>query len=158
MNEQFHCETIKGTVTPYICQMRKEAEQRGETTMKTCSYCERNNGGVEMGEFKGTHKGCSKEGCDKYAVKDGICSRHYKEIHGVLPYPPKKKNSGIKLPPVKIKLKKKKDQQVKSTGPVPEAALMGAIKKYAMDGIKSQVMPIINRIEVDLLELKRLIS
>ncbi len=42
------------------------------------------NGGEKMGELKGGHRTCSVEGCKKYVVKEGKCTRHYNEAHGIV--------------------------------------------------------------------------
>lgn len=45
---------------------------------------DKTHGGVKMAERDyADHKKCSKEGCKKYAVKEGMCTRHFNEAHGI---------------------------------------------------------------------------
>ena len=70
--------------SPYK-KVREDAEKREQGLGKTVENKE-----ADMAE----KKWCS-EGCGKGAVKDGLCTRHYKEKHGEAPFPSGKK------PPVK---------------------------------------------------------
>lgn len=41
---------------------------------------------MEERKLQGRHKQCKCEGCDKYAVRDDFCSKHFKEHYGYAPY------------------------------------------------------------------------
>ena len=170
-NERFECSEIRETVTPAICAMRLST---GFVECKECpklaginapgfttpSYAKRGEQGVGNligGEIMA--KGpCNVEGCASKEAKDGLCFRHYKQRNGVPPWGQSKKTpgGGIAVIPKKPSKPKKDSGQAGMTkaGPVPEAALMGAIRKYAMDGVRAEVLPVIERIEKDLAELK----
>jgi hypothetical protein len=42
------------------------------------------NGGDGMKEFSAGHRTCEIEGCEKFAVKERKCTRHYNEAHGIV--------------------------------------------------------------------------
>ena len=80
-----------------------EEEKKSLSIIKT-----EENGGERMKEkdYK-SHAKCSVEGCIKYAVKDGLCTRDYEKEHGHVPYPKESKKKAKILPPPEIKVRKK---------------------------------------------------
>ncbi|GAB4485943.1 MAG: hypothetical protein OHK006_12970 [Thermodesulfovibrionales bacterium] len=122
-------------------------------------------GGEEVGTWK--RKACSEEGCSSKQIKDGLCYKHYKAKHGHPPF------GAAAKPPTKTADKPAKSAhrgaKVKRSakaapaphgakGTVPEAALMGAIRKYVSDAIRAEAEPIIMQIEVDLARLRELLG
>jgi len=106
-NERYHCETINQIVTAAICAMRltnpEYVECAGckaqELVKKKATEISRASGRsplrvknnqtmevMDMGEERdyGSHHKCKREGCSKFAVKAGECTRHFKETNGIV--------------------------------------------------------------------------
>jgi hypothetical protein len=84
INELFKNESV----IPAEAGIQKEMDPR----LRTSGMTTKTNGGEKMVEgrdYKG-HKKCRVEGCNNYAIKDGLCWKHWKEENGGAPYPLKK--------------------------------------------------------------------
>jgi hypothetical protein len=63
--------------------LRDDFDKRGKRTGRYCFMCgSKNIKEVEKEEGMSEKKKCSVEGCEKVAVVEGICWRHYHEKHG----------------------------------------------------------------------------
>lgn len=75
------------TVKEAFVKIKKSA--RNITPLPSASPLNLRGGKGELKEVKMKekdyihHKKCSNEGCKKYAVKDGMCLRHFNEAHGI---------------------------------------------------------------------------
>jgi hypothetical protein len=129
---------------------------------------ERGNGGERMEErdYKG-HQKCSKEKCVKYAVKEGLCYRHFKEEHGHAPFASSYKRKKAKvLPPPEIKDRKKDsgqagmtEKKTTSTKVSDELSkVVAQIRTLAKEEIREDIAPLLAGIRMGLAEVEEILA
>lgn len=89
-----------------------------------------NHGGEEMSEFKGYHKKCNAEGCEKQAWKGGMCYRHWH-----IKYPDAKKSGGGNQ---KSNMRKRAEKQTKDN-PTHPPLVKGRPKEGLSNGFNDVV-------------------
>lgn len=69
------------------CDRGKEAAQSETTEIRADIYEKPLIGSTREKREEHMAKKCTRDGCKKWAVKDDLCTRHYREKHGEAPFP-----------------------------------------------------------------------
>lgn len=117
---------------------------------RICVRCETNKKEASDMAVVPKNRQCTDEDCEKFAVKDGLCTKHFRAKHGAAPTWGNKSKKVIKKAVIKKRVTKKDPPH---RHPVM-IDLQTLIKKAGREQVRAEIMPLIDDIKARLGEVE----